>query len=188
MREEGAIPITSLNPTRHLAEGGEHRVELSEDRQRVMKHTKGGLFGFVLASDAQSHIVLTAASPVEYMERQAAQEKLFPTDLKLEGSHPEEFGGLTYSQKFITGTHPDAGEVRDFMGKNGFKKVTDAIVFNPTLTGSTWFHPRANIAVGDARTVNFIKTPDGRIFPFDLLVVHAPPGSAFHEALLRGIE
>jgi hypothetical protein len=187
MREEGAIPITTLDPERHLAEGGEHRVELSRDRARVIKHTKGGLFGFVPAADAQGHIVLKSASPVEYMERQAAQEKLFPTELKFEGSHPEEFGGLTYSQKFITGTKPEVGEVCDFLGKRGFKKVDDTIVFNPTLTGSTWFHPRANIVVGDARTVNFIKTADGRIVPFDLLVTHAAPGSPLQKALTAGI-
>ena len=115
MREEGAIPITSQDPARHLAEGGEHRVELSADPTRVIKHTKGGLFGFVPAADAQGHIVLKAASPLEYLDRQAAQEKLFPTDLKLEGSHPEEFGGLTYSQTFYKGTHPEVSEVRAFL-------------------------------------------------------------------------
>jgi hypothetical protein len=187
MREEGAIPITSLDPARHLAEGGEHRVEFSADRARVVKHTKGGLFGFVPAADAQGHIVLKAASPVEYMNRQAAQEKLFPTDLKLEGSHREEFGGLTYSQKFIEGTKPEVGDVRDFLGRAGFKKVDDAIVFNPILTGSTYFDPGNNIAIGDARTVNFIKTSDGRIVPFDLLVTHAAPGSPLHKALSAAI-
>jgi len=125
MREEGAIPMTSLDPARHLAEGGEHRVELSADRARVIKPTKSGLFGFVPVADAQGHIVLKSASPVEYMDRQEAQEKLFPTELRLEGSHPEEFGGLTYSQKFITGAHPELGEVRAFLVHRFIKTFTE---------------------------------------------------------------
>jgi hypothetical protein len=187
-RESGSLSITRLNPDRRLAEGGEHRVELSVDGKRVIKHTKGGLFGYQPDVNSTGNIVHRPSAASEYIQRQEMQNRIFGSDLKLEGSHAAEGGGLTYSQTFINGQRPSVPDIVDHMDALGFKKVSPRNIYSETLEHTTFFNPKTFHVVGDAKSENFRRTADGRIHALDLMITRAAPGSALHTALTKGIE
>lgn len=186
-RASGALPTTRHDTERHIAEGGEHHVELSEDGARVIKHTKGGLFGYQPDVNGGGNVILRASKASEYLDRTALQNKAFGSDLRVEGSHEHEGGGLTVSQTHFTGEKPSHAEVEAHMGKLGFQKVSGDNIYDRTLEDTTWFSPKTGIIAGDAKPDNFKKTADGQIHALDLMLAHAKPGTPLHQAMMKGV-
>jgi len=85
-RKSGKIKTTVHDPARHLAQGSEHKVELSEDKRSVIKHTSDGYFGMIPDVSPRGTVFLRSATASEYMTRMQAQNAAFDTDFKFIGS------------------------------------------------------------------------------------------------------
>ena len=185
-RKSGKIKTTVHDPARHLAQGSEHKVELSEDKRSVIKHTSDGYFGMIPDVSPRGTVSLRSATASEYMTRMQAQNAVFNSDFKFLGSHAESGGGLTYSQTHIKGTKPEEKDVDSFMADRGFVRVTGNADAD-ALHSTTYFHPETGWVAADARPANFKKINENEIRPIDLMVRHAAPASALHEAMQKGI-
>lgn len=134
------------NEARQFSQGGEHYVELSADGSRVIKHTKDLGFGFTPDVDMEGHIILRPATANEHARRIAAHEKMFPTGLKIVGVNAK--SAFTTSQKHFAGETPDPSDVRKSLFDAGFKKVSEANIYDRTLENTTYFNPKNGYVLG----------------------------------------
>ena len=171
-RASGALPTTQHNPALRLAEGGEHHVELSTDGARVIKHTKGGLFGYQPDVNSGGNVVLRASKASEYLDRNTLQNKAFGSDLRLEGSHEAEGGGLTVSQTHFTGEKPSHARIEDIRAIGGDLPMATTSIYSRTDGIVHW---RTSRARENAQTENIEI----------LLASHT--GLGFHPAALWAI-
>lgn len=183
MRKSGEVATVTPNPANNLAQGSEHRIELSEDGTRVLKHTTDGYFGFQPDVSRSGKVTLKASSASEYLQRMEMQNEVFGSDLRFEGSHDEGLGGITFSQRYISGTTPSDAEIESFMTSRGFTKVDDSRVIDRSLRGTTYHHAETGYIAADVRGPNFKKGDDGTLYPLDLMMNHAPAGSALDRAI-----
>jgi hypothetical protein len=153
----------------------EHEVFYRAADNRAVKRTYPGTFGITPFPDGrQSH-----ATPLFYIRRLELMNRVFGSDLRLEGivmakslilcttgEHP----GLVVSQPWIRSQdpklpHPAMPEIDHFMQLLDFS----------VLTGSYfgWHRKTDGVTVIDARPDNFIKSPEG-IIPVDLVLSIGP--------------
>jgi hypothetical protein len=176
----------TLERARIIGEGGEHVVEGAGDR--VLKHTKG--FGSVVDAAPGEKPDLKPATPMEYLRRTDAQNKLFGDDSQLEGasvSMDRQHVGLAASQRTLEGSASEE-DVRKTMSAAGYRPVAASAFQTDHLAGKAWFHPESGVLVSDTKPQNFITGADGKTVPFDTIPQHFPEGHPLREHFLNHLE
>ena len=149
------------------ARGQESDVLLTP--KRVLKFTKKDEAGKTIRFNKKHTCPeMVAAWPAEFMERIELSNAVFHDDVRLEGvSIRSGEISLVSSQGTLRGSPPTRQEVADFMRSGEFVRIRD-----PRMPEALeFFHPNTGVAVFDARPDNLIKTVDGYVVPFDLIVV-----------------
>jgi len=70
---------------------------------------------------------------------------------------------IVTSQPFIPGESPSLGEIAEWFESQGY----EAAGLN------RWKHPEIGTDIADAHEGNFVKRPDGKLFPIDLQILKA---------------
>lgn len=152
----------------------EHEVRLPLAGNRVIKKTLAGYYGQIpVWQDGKLERIV--ATPSEYLERQALQNEVFASDLRLEGinvspkrsmiiGEPDSQPSFVISQGFIEATaeaHPSPSEqqIANFLEQQGFTLVPGSYF--------GWIRHSDGVAVVDAKADNFILSPEGLV-PIDL--------------------
>ena len=157
---------TSLNVPR-LDEGSEHLVCWDVSPASVLKQTRLGIYGEFYYLDERGMVCQENSWPVEYLIRLRLWEKVF-------GSAPQPLGltanaQIISRQKFITGVPPTQEQVDDFLLQAKLVPVKQ----NRWLWKIPAEHGKMEIWIGDARSDNFVLTPEG-IVPIDIRIWNAP--------------
>ncbi len=138
--------------------GGEHRVFYCKKTDRYLKSTipeKHKGFGIALGSHTHG------ATPSEYLDRLALQNKIFNDDIRLEWVVVKEgMPVIITSQPFISGSHPSQEHIDEMMIEHGFEKI---------IAGA--FYDRdEGLLVFDLFPKNAKTNAAGVICPFDPVV------------------
>lgn len=146
-----------------LAEGSEHLVLFDAETSEVVKITLPGTYGdYYEIIDGK--INQFDSTPEEYLLRLRLWEKLFssaPTPLGM-----TESGQIVSRQRFIKGdSEPPQEEVDQFLLDAGAVAVRQNCWLWKKADGDS----ESEIWVGDARSDNFVLTPDGMV-PIDIRI------------------
>ncbi|MBI5772398.1 MAG: hypothetical protein HZA89_01475 [Verrucomicrobia bacterium] len=155
----------------HPATTAEHEVFHRPSDNRAIKRSYPGTFG--VTPDAKGQQM--AATPLFYLHRLAAMNRVFNADLRLEGvafGQPFIIGqqglqpSVVISQPWIraedpVNPHPTEQEIGQFMDSLGFEPLPNSYF--------GWHRPTDNVIVVDARADNFIKSAEG-VVPIDLVI------------------
>jgi hypothetical protein len=183
------VDDAALEPLQILSNRtSEHEVRQTGDGLRVVKRTWAGVYGQVPVWEGNT-LSRHAATPSEYLIRQALQDETFGSEIRFEGVnvsdkpsmllfHPPGEPSFVVSQPFLvaadpTNASPTADRVAEFMRDEGFVEVPGSYF--------GWVRPADGIAVVDAKPDNFILTEEG-VVPIDLQMAHLP------EAVNYGLE
>ena len=175
---KGAVWTETSPPQDDELTGGEHFVHLDEPHARVFKSTKPGKFGFgvgremVRARDRRAPPRITVglidATPAEYLARLAWQNELFGDRIRVHGMALYPTGVTILStQPFVWGERTDQGRIDGWFKANGWLPL-------PRKDGA-FYHPLRDLLLMDALPRNVLTRADGRVFPFDVVIVR--PGS-----------
>lgn len=172
-----------IDPVSYLAlledEGEEHRVWLNTSSQRYFKATHTGRFGFAVIALPDGSLELTAATPLEYVERLLVQNSLFGDSIRLEGIATETGGTVILtSQPNIEGDSVTADEMLAFMSKLWFKPLRGLSLGRPGALA--FYRDLDEVAAFDAHPGNFVKDENGVVLPIDLVLLRA--GDELQEA------
>jgi hypothetical protein len=156
---------------KHGGATAEHEVFYRISDNRAVKRTYAGTFGITNdPKGSQKH-----ATPLFYLRRLELMNRVFSSDLRFEGiilgksliigatgDHP----CMVISQPWHRAAnenapHPSDDEVKEFMEALNFREVKGSYY--------GWIRDRDQIAVGDARRDNFIRTENG-VVPIDLVI------------------
>lgn len=148
--------------------------------KRVIKRTLAGYYGQIPVW-REGKLERAVASPSEYLDRQALQNEVFASDLRLEGinvsqkpslviGEPSSQPSFVISQAFIEAkaeAHPSPSEqqIAAFMKQHGFTPVPGSYF--------GWIRHSDGVAVVDAKPDNFILSPEGMV-PIDLQMARIP--------------
>lgn len=171
-REQGRL----IHPDTYLplivAGGEEHRVWLDEGRQRYLKTTFPGRFGFTVIVNPVEVADLADATPLEYLDRLLLQNSVFGDLIGLEGI-AQETGKLAIvtSQPNITGVDVLREDISDFMSGLWFKPLHGLHLGRPGALA--FYRDLDEVAAFDAHPGNFVKDTEGRVLPIDLILVRA---------------
>lgn len=149
--------------------------------QRYFKITHPGSFGFTVIVTSGDVPDLTAATPLEYLERLLLQNRVFGDDLRLEGII--EAGGevsVLTSQPNLTGDPVTPPEIAAFMQRLWFQPLPGLQLGHPGALA--FYRDLDEVAVFDAHVANFVKDTAGTVLPIDLILVRAD--AALQRALL----
>lgn len=182
----GWIPATAHHRQHRMRGGAEHHVHHNENRTRVYKHTRNGRFGYIPVLRADGTVAVGRATARQYILRIRDLRKITGDDLRIEGAHAHDRGGLTISQPFRDGPDAPAPKIQEYMEQKGFFKVHPSHVFNQALADSFYFNPKTLRVVGDAREAN-MKLVGNEVHPLDLMSARVKRGSPFHQTLLKAI-
>jgi hypothetical protein len=144
--------------------GGEHQIHYSADRYlkaTIPEKHKG--YGIALGSYTHG------ATPSEYLDRLALQNKIFNDDLRLEfviGNNGIPI--IVTSQPFISGTHPPQADLDGMMIEHGFEK----------LIAGAYYDTDDGLLVFDLFPKNAKFNEFGIICPFDPVVQRITPDFA----------
>jgi hypothetical protein len=181
----------SLHPERSLPGGEEHRVEISADGTRVIKHTLGVSFGVTLAGEEAPFvpgITLREATAAEYLDRHNIANEFFGTNFQAEGvSKVGPNPGLVISQTFMQGAHPAQSEIDAKLRGGGWIKLRPDNITNTYIEDKAWYHPVHKIILGDTKPDNFIKDAQGRLVPIDPLLTRVEPGTVLARAVAENM-
>jgi len=169
--ENGRLTASSLLD-RVEDSGQEHGVWLDTASQRYFKFTHPGRFGFTVIATSGGVPDLTAATPLEYLERLLIQNRVFGDDLRLEGII--EAGGevsVLTSQPNLTGDPVTPSEITAFMQQLWFQPLTGLSLGHPGALA--FYRDLDEVAVFDAHVANFVKETAGTVLPIDLILVGA---------------
>lgn len=108
-------------------------------------------------------VMMVPCSATGYLARHALMERIFPTDVRVEGL--TEDGHFVISQRAIRGGHPTAAAIRKYFLKLGFSNVPACF----GQSGGAWFHRGLGVLVMDTAPDNFIAARQG-IVPIDLQI------------------
>jgi len=150
-----------------LDEGSEHLVCFDSSAASVLKQTRLNTYGEFYYLNGRGLVCQENSWPLEYLIRLRLWDKVF-------GSAPHALGmtvdaRIVSRQKFITGTPPTQTEVDEFLAQASLVPVRrDRWLWK--IPASEGDH---EIWVGDARSDNFVATPEG-IVPIDLRLWYAP--------------
>ena len=102
--------------------GAEHWVYLSDCGEFVLKF--GTCYGFQPRVQ-NGQVVMTFATPCEYLRRLELHERAFPTDLWLEGVTEE--GYFVISQRALRGSHPPEDLIARQFEEAGYRSVPESM-------------------------------------------------------------
>jgi hypothetical protein len=148
-----------------LAEGSEHIVFLDGAHGKVWKLTWPGVFGdsYYLVNEL---VHQRNNSPQEYLTRFRLWKTIFQSAPKAFGV--TSLGQIVSTQQFITGVAPSQEETDRFLHEAGL------IPRKQRLWLWKRAFPKFDVWVGDARSDNFVQSPEG-IVPIDLRLWITPP-------------
>lgn len=151
----------SLDLSQARLGGLEHYVWHDEIKQVVRKFTYGGAFGRTVRRLSHG---LVPASPLEYFNRWAHHNALFPPITRVTGVVEATAQGLSIliEQNALHGDLPSQREVDEFMKSSGFVPMNNSPF--------SWTSVEKGFALFDARPANFVSVSDIPV-PFDLVVV-----------------
>lgn len=150
-----------------LAEGSEHLVLLDEQTAEVVKVTLPGTYGdYYEIIDGKIHQF--DATPTEYLLRMRWWEKLFSTAPDPIGM--TKTGQIVSRQRFIQG---DADPPQDAVDLFLIDAGAVAVKQHCWLWKKADLESEIEIWIGDARSDNFVLTPDGMV-PIDIRVWRVP--------------
>jgi len=161
--------------------GGEHTVYLTKSHpDYVFKMSdQGSGAGFILMSSTKGdELGLTRSTLRRYIQRMELTNQYFEDDMKVlgvvfdEGDYQQK---LVHQQKYRGEQASTYEEIAAAMKKAGFRRLKDANITNPMLVGSTYYHPKHNILVGDCHPRNF-RTIEGDAVPIDIIIAE-PEGN-----------
>jgi hypothetical protein len=135
-------------------------VFYDEESTKVWKATKPGLFGenYFLS---EGRVTQRNCSPFDYLLRlRFWSEALGESSLIAFGVTRK--GQIVSRQAFIKGTPPSQVDVDAFLKSEGFQPVQDCWLWEIFSS-----HDRCYVGLGDARSDNFVQTPNG-IVPIDI--------------------
>ena len=172
-RDLDAIPLISNSTS-------EHEVRGRPVDQRVVKKTWPGFYGQIPVW-RDGRVEREAALPSEYLDRQALQNEVFGSDLRLEGVNVSarpamiigERGGqpsFVVSQRFIQAADlrspkPTAAAIAAFLAAHGFEPLPRSYF--------GWRRAADGVVVLDARADNFVCAAEG-VIPIDLQMAVIP--------------
>jgi len=156
---------------KHLSTTAEHQVFYRVADNRAVKCTYAGTFG--VTPDPQG--AQRAATPLFYLRRLELMNRVFKSDLQLEGIMLEKSlligaagnqASIVISQPWVRRAdpdqpHPSEHEVAEFMKSLGFAMLSRSYF--------AWQRPEDQVTILDARADNFIKSAEG-VVPIDLVV------------------
>jgi len=170
----------------------EHEVFYQPETGRVIKRTWPGFYGQVPTPE-DGALGRRVATPSEYLERQALQNEVFGSDLRLEGVHasdrpsmiigePAGQPSFVVSQGFLESVHPDdlpptTEQISDFMHEHGFREAPKSYF--------GWYRPADATVVVDAKPDNFVLTAEG-VRPIDLQMAQFTPEEMQSAGLYTG--
>lgn len=168
-----AVPLISNSTS-------EHEVRGRPTDQRVLKKTWPGFFGQIPVW-REGRVEREPALPSEYLDRQALQNEVFGSDLRLEGVNISERPSMiigerpgspsfVVSQRFIVAADPRFPKPTDpqitaFLQAHGFESWPGSYF--------GWTRPADSVVVLDARADNFILSTEG-VVPIDLQMAVVP--------------
>ena len=169
-----AIPILSNSTS-------EHEVRYPTPGGRVVKKTWPGFYGQIPVW-REGRVEREGALPSEYLDRQALQNEVFGSDLRLDGvnvsARPSmiigERGGqpsFVVSQRFISAADsrfpkPTATAIAAFFEAHGFEPLPRSYF--------GWVRAADGVVVLDARPDNFVFAAES-VIPIDLQMAVVPP-------------
>ena len=147
----------------------EHEVFYRAADNRAVKRTYSGTFGVTTDSKGNRR----HATPLFYLRRLELMNRIFGSDLSLEGIALSESlligthglkPSMVISQAWheaadINNPHPSESEVKRFMESLGFS----------SMSGLHWISSNGKVFVSDTRVDNFIKSSLG-VIPIDLVI------------------
>lgn len=149
-------------------------MEIDEISGRVFKSTHAGKFGFsvdvemVHPKGRSSRPRITAglvdATPFEYLFRLDRQNGLFADDLRVMGvvRYPQGISMLT-TQPFYQGHRTEQPDIDAWFQDLGWAKL-------PSKDGA-FHHQEADLLIMDALPRNVLTLADGKLMPFDVVIV-----------------
>lgn len=139
--------------------GTEHEVIEDGERERVIKITHSGQYGYV-GSCQWGKLELVHAKPLEYLTRLALVNQLFRDDNRILGAILHSSGAKVVSaQPMIRGDHAEKEEVIEWMRSLGFAAAGQ----------KTYWNAKEGLAIFDAHPGNVLRIPDGRLCPIDTI-------------------
>lgn len=107
--------------------------------------------------------MMVPCSATGYLARHALMERIFPTDVRVEGLTHD--GYFVISQRAIRGGHSTEAAIRKYLLKQGFSNVPACF----GQGGGAWFHRGLGVLVMDTASDNFIAARQGNV-PIDLQI------------------
>jgi hypothetical protein len=160
-------------------------VWLDESRQRYLKTTFPGKFGFTVITNPAQVPDLADGTPLEYLERLLLQNSLFGDLIELEGI-AQELGQtvILTSQPHITGMDVSREDIQNFMARQWFKPLNGLQIGRPGALA--FYRDLDEVAAFDAHPGNFVKDTEGRVLPIDLILLRAD--DTLQKALARFLD
>jgi hypothetical protein len=172
-REHGFLGASHDLIAASPADGEEHRVYLDEAKKRVFKathpETYGGAPGLHYGADergrAKVELVMSKATPIQYLERWVRSNEVFHDDVRLERLFEVGYGlSIMVSQPDIRGAAPALEDIACYFEVRGFVSVPSA--------KDAWYRASDHLLALDAHQGNLVITADGLV-PIDVLL-HRP--------------
>jgi len=146
--------------------GSEH--DIWAEAGEYWKVTRPDRFGWTVLPGEDRIPEVAEATPLEYLERWAAANKILGDNVKLRGVVIEEdVIRVVISQKIIAGPYPNKCAVKEEMSKRGFFQVPFSI---GSETDTTYYDDEHRIAAFDGSTDNFILS-NGVPIPIDVIII-----------------
>ncbi len=154
-----------------FAHGGEHDVYFQKRTQRYLKATRlDRQRGYGIALGSFTH----GATPSEYLDRLALQNRIFNDDIRLERIVKNDGKPIILtSQPSIKGAEPTQTALDELMLGKGYEKLAEG----------AYYDKRAGLLIFDLFPRNAIQAADGHIYPIDPVIQRITPdfGQFLHE-------
>ncbi len=141
-----------------FAHGGEHDVFFQKRTHRYLKATRlDRQRGYGIALGSVTH----GATPSEYLDRLALQNRIFHDDIRLERLVENDGRPIILtSQPAIKGKEPTQAALDELMSGKGYENLTEG----------AYYDERAGLLVFDLFPRNAIQAADGHIYPIDPVI------------------
>ena len=146
-----------------FARGGEHEVFFQKRTQRYLKATRlDRQRGYGIALGSRTH----GATPSEYLDRLALQNRIFDDDIRLERIVANNGQPIIItSQPFIKGDTPTQDALDELMLAKGYANLAEG----------AYYDERSGLLMFDLFPRNAIQAADGRIYPIDPVIQRITP-------------
>lgn len=161
-KENGKLSSSSRLPP-FFARGGEHEVFYQKSTRRYVKATRlDKQKGYGIALGSNTH----GATPSEYLDRLALQNKIFDDDIRLE--RVVENDGkpiIVTSQPSIKGAEASQAALDELMTGKGYENLAEG----------AYYDEKRGLFVFDLLPRNAIQAADGHIYPIDPVIQRIAP-------------